>query len=843
MNIINPNLKKIGIALAIAPLLITLFIKAQAPDPIRHHRTLTALNKMERLNSEIEILTLKLRYRLQNNYDGLVFALKEIEQIQNELKFGDRAIFHRGNERVDRAIVGLEQVMSRKAELVDRFKSHNAVLKNSLYYFPQITEETISGARTNRKLHENLQSLMHNVLMVHMGSGDSGYAEVNIRSIENSPIPPALNENIHRLLQHANYILKYEKELDQLTLEITAEKTHELEHELRYAYEESFNHAFKIANNYYFFIVLTALVLFSYAAYSFFRLRENASNLDDAYAEIKNQKFAMDQHAIVSIANAQGEIIYANDKFCEISQYTRDELYGKNHRIVKSSVHHPSLYQNLWKTITSGKVWHSEICNKAKDGSLYWVDSTIVPFLDEKGVPIQYISIRTDITERKIAAETILHQANFDPLTQLPNRRLLRDRLEQEIKMANRNGLKMALLFIDLDHFKDVNDTLGHGMGDILLKEAARRLNNCVREADTVARMGGDEFTVILGELDDLSGIERIAQDILHNFSEPFQLESEVAYISASIGITLYPEDATEVDTLLKNADQAMYAAKRQGRNRFSYFTTSMQEAAQTRMRLAGDLRSALADMQLRVFYQPIVELATGSIHKAEALIHWQHPKRGLVTPDEFIPIAEDTGTIIEIGDWVFLEAARQAMHWRSMHDPQFQVSVNVSPVQLHSDSNIPATWLAHLKKLGLPGQCIVVEITEGLLLDASNIVTDQLLEFRDAGIEVSLDDFGTGYSSLSYLKKFDIDYIKIDQSFVHNLKPGSDDMALCEAIIVMAHKLGLKVIAEGLETAEQHDLLAAAGCDYGQGYVFSRAVSAENFEAMLKRSGTTSAS
>ena len=501
---------------------------------------------------------------------------------------------------------------------------------------------------------------------------------------------------------------------------------------------------------------------------------------------------------------------------------------------MKSNIHPPSFYQELWVTLLSGKVWHGEICNRAKDGALYWVDSTIVPFLDEKGKPTQFISIRTNVTERKMAAETILHQANFDPLTQLPNRRLLRDRLEQEIKMANRNGLQMALLFIDLDHFKDVNDTLGHGMGDILLKEAAQRLNSCVREADTVARMGGDEFTVILGELDDVSGIERIAQEILQKFTLPFQLENEVAYISASIGITLYPEDASEVDTLLKNADQAMYAAKHQGRNRFSYFTPSMQEAAQNRMRLAGDLRSALADKQLRLFYQPIVELATGSIHKAEALIHWQHPKRGLVTPDEFIPIAEDTGSIIDIGDWVFLEAARQVAQWRATHNPQFQISINVSPVQLHSASNIPVTWLAHLQTLGLPGQSVVVEITEGLLLDASSIVTDQLLEFRDAGIEVSLDDFGTGYSSLSYLKKFDIDYIKIDQSFVQNLMAGSNDMALCEAIIVMAHKLGLKVIAEGIETAEQHHLLAAAGCDYGQGYVFSRAMSPENFEAML---------
>ena len=830
------NLKQIGIALAIAPLLASLFIKAQAPDPIKHRGILTALNNLEGMNSETEMLILKLKYRLQNNYDGLVSASMESKQLQKNLKTGKYAIYHQGNEKIDRAIDALERATAINDGLVDRFKSYNSILKNSLHYFPKITEETLSLAPSNRKLHEHLQSLMHSIFLLHMGSDHSSEAENIILQIEATPYLPPLKENIALLLKHAKYIVKYEHEIGRIITEITTARTRELDRELQSAYQESYSHAFQVASYYYGCMVLLAFFLFSYAAYSFFRLRENADHLQNAYAEIKNQKFAMDQHAIVSIADAQGNIIYANDRFCEINHYTRDELYGQNHRILKSNVHPPSFYQDLWTTIADGKVWHGEICNRSKDGSLYWVDSTIVPFLDGNGIPIQYISIRTDVTERKMAAETILHQANFDPLTQLPNRRLMRDRLEQEIKMANRNGLKMALLFIDLDHFKDVNDTLGHGMGDILLKEAAQRLNGCVREADTVARMGGDEFTVILGELDDLSGIERIAQDILLKFTQPFHLENEVAYISASIGITLYPEDASEVDTLLKNADQAMYAAKHQGRNRFSYFTPSMQEAAQTRMRLAGDLRSALAGNELRVYFQPIVELTTGDIHKAEALIHWLHPKRGLITPDEFIPIAEDTGTILEIGDWVFLEAAQFAMHLRTAHDPQFQISVNMSPVQLHSDSNVPTTWLNHLKILGLPGKSIVVEITEGLLLDASTIVTDQLLEFRDGGIEVSLDDFGTGYSSLSYLKKFDIDYLKIDQSFVHNLRPGSDDMALCEAIIVMAHKLGLKVIAEGIETMEQHDLLINAGCDYGQGYVFSRAVSAENFEAMLKR-------
>ncbi|HLD10176.1 MAG TPA: EAL domain-containing protein, partial [Methylophilaceae bacterium] len=434
------------------------------------------------------------------------------------------------------------------------------------------------------------------------------------------------------------------------------------------------------------------------------------------------------------------------------------------------------------------------------------------------------------------AEQLIWHQANFDLLTELPNRQMFHDRLDQDIKKASRADRPLALMLLDLDQFKEVNDTLGHDMGDVMLKDVAQRLSSCVRESDTVARLGGDEFTILLGDLVDPGSVERVAQDVLRKLTEPFHLGNEVAYVSASIGITLYPEDATEIETLLKNADQAMYAAKKQGRNRYSYFTSSMQQAVQTRMQIANDLRGALAGDQFWVAYQPIVELATGSIHKAEALLRWQHPTQGLISPAVFIPVAEDTGLIVGIGDWVFREAAHQAKRWRVSLHPEFQISVNKSPVQFHNESQTPLAWYDHLQQLGLPGQSIAVEITEGLLLDAGTLVTKRLLEFRDAGIQVAIDDFGTGYSALSYLKKFDIDYLKIDQSFTRNLAPGSNDMALCEAIIVMAHKLGMQVIAEGVETEEQKNLLTAAGCDYAQGFLFSRPVPAEEFELLLSR-------
>ena len=446
-----------------------------------------------------------------------------------------------------------------------------------------------------------------------------------------------------------------------------------------------------------------------------------------------------------------------------------------------------------------------------------------------------FIGVARDITEKKKSEELIWLQANVDPLTGLANRRMFQDRMEQEIKKAHRTDLKVALMVLDLDRFKEVNDTLDHDMGDSLLKEAAQRLINCVREADTVARLGGDEFAIILGELHDANAVEIIALNIIQKLAEPFYLRDQAVYLSTSIGITFYPEDAASFDEILKNADQAMYAAKHQGRNRHSYFAPSMQIAVQSRMRLANDLRFAMSTPadSFRLLYQPIVTLATNTIHKAEALIRWIHPQRGLISPAEFIPIAEDTQMILGIGDWVFNDAARQVALWRLSHHAAFQISFNVSPVQIHNMANFHH-WFDHLQQLDLPGQSIVIEITEGLLLDANNDVTKQLMAFQKAAYEISLDDFGTGYSSLSYLKKFHIDNIKIDQSFVRNLAPNSDDMVLCEAMIAMAHKLGLKVIAEGVETIEQRDLLTAAGCDYGQGYLFSRPLPVDDFIILL---------
>ena len=453
------------------------------------------------------------------------------------------------------------------------------------------------------------------------------------------------------------------------------------------------------------------------------------------------------------------------------------------------------------------------------------------------------VGVITDITQRKQTEALIWTQANYDALTGLPNRRLLNDRLAELMKRTQRTHDSVAVMFIDLDRFKEVNDTLGHEAGDRLLVEAARRIVACLRESDTVARQGGDEFTVLLPGMAERAPIERIAEDIIQSLCQPFQLGNDVAYVSASIGITLCPADATTPADILKNADQAMYHAKEAGRNRFSYFSPSMQANALEHLQLGKDLRLALGAGQLSLHYQPIVNLASGRPDKAEALLRWTHPERGPIPPEVFIPVAEELGLIDTIGSWVFQHAAATARRWQQSLPPELrethpiQITINTSPRQFAKGKSLEVL-LESLEALELPGRCIAIEITERLLLDEQPAVTAQLARLRAAGIQLSIDDFGTGYSAMAYLTRMDIDTLKIDRSFIHKLVTHPGDLAITEAIIVMAHKLGLTVVGEGIETEAQRELLAAAGCNYGQGFLFSRPIPEDDFFDFLASQG-----
>jgi diguanylate cyclase (GGDEF)-like protein/PAS domain S-box-containing protein len=564
--------------------------------------------------------------------------------------------------------------------------------------------------------------------------------------------------------------------------------------------------------------------------------RKRPSAADDSPADALELADLLYQYSdeAMMVTDGRTRITAVNRAFTRLTGYTADDAIGRTPTLLRSGRQSQAFYREMWETLNATGSWQGQLINRRKNGDEYVERLTINAMRDQNGRARRYVALFSDISEKTRYDSVLWTQSNIDALTGLPNRQLLRQSVEQHLAATSDSGHKLALLSLDLDGFKEINDTLGHGIGDQVLVEAAKRLRACVRVSDVVARTGGDEFAIVLTELASFSAVETVGKKLVDALGEPFLAGAERIYLSASIGIATSPDDAESADALLATADQAMHAAKQSGRNRYQFFTRALHEQAVRRIKLIGDLREAIDKGQFELAFQPIVDLATGRIIKAEALLRWRHPQRGVISPADFIPVAESAGLIVLIGDWVFRQAAQWRLRWEGIAPQGFQISVNVSPAQFRLDEELPARWIAHCAALELPKSALVIEITEGLLLDAGKHSMDRLRAFRNAGMQIALDDFGTGYSGLSYLRSFDIDYIKIDQAFVREMHRRPADALLSEAIVAMAHKLGIKVVAEGIEEAAQRDLLARAGCDYGQGYLFSRPLAPQDFENLL---------
>ncbi|MET0857325.1 MAG: EAL domain-containing protein [Telluria sp.] len=536
----------------------------------------------------------------------------------------------------------------------------------------------------------------------------------------------------------------------------------------------------------------------------------------------------------VFVLDSDGKFMYANQSLCDMYRKRLDEIVGKT-CFDLGLPFAADIAQHLQQVFATKQIFRGELTYSSASAEGERYEYILAPATDASGKVVAIAGTARNITERKAAEETSWRRANFDILTGLPNRRLFCDRLEQDIRHSERTGVPIALMFVDLDRFKEVNDLLGHQAGDMLLLQSAQRISACVRRTDTVARLGGDEFTVILTEVNDVQHVEVQAQEIVEELARPFQILHDLVRISCSIGITLFPRDARSPDELLRNADQAMYASKAAGRNRFHFFSPAIGETEVARLRLLEDLREAISKRQLAVYYQPIVDLSGDGIIKAEALLRWQHPERGTVFPEEFIGLAEKTGLVKEIGDWVFDQAAQRSKEWSALLGTPFQIWINKSPVEFTATAH-DLNWLAQLETLGLARHCMSVEVTEDVLLNASAATAEKLSNLQKAGIDLAIGGFGTGYASMAYLKKFDVNYVKIDKSFVLSNTIDENSRTIAEAIIVMAHKLGLKVVGEGVETVEQRDWLRMAGCDYAQGYFFSQALPPDEFGQFLER-------
>ena len=537
----------------------------------------------------------------------------------------------------------------------------------------------------------------------------------------------------------------------------------------------------------------------------------------------------------IIITDKNGIIEYINPAFVHMTGYSLSEATGKKPSILKSGIHDNGFYQNLWDTILRGEVFRNVFTNKRKNGSQFYEEQTITPIKNDNGDITHFVSTGKDISERMETQEKLQFLAHHDVLTNLPNRALLRDRLEHAFNLAERNESLVAILFLDLDRFKHINDSLGHNVGDILLKKVSDRLKTAMRKTDTIARLGGDEFTVVLEDIKHVDGASSAAQKIINALQPPFTILGHEITVNASIGITIYPFDDSNIDNLLKNADTAMYRAKGDGGNAYRFFTADMMEHTIRRLELENKLRRALEREQFILHYQPRMDIVSGQIHGVEALIRWQDPDEGLVPPNEFIPLLEETGLIIPVGAWVLTNACAFSQALKRTGLAPLRIGINLSVRQFREDSLV--TMISQIMKHAqLDPKFLELEITESLLMENIDSVSASLEELHNMGIQISLDDFGTGYSSMSYLKKFPFTRIKIDRSFVRDITTDPDDAALVEAIIAMAHSMRLEVTAEGVETTEQLEFLSQRKCNEAQGYLISKPMPLNEIIDWLKK-------
>ena len=832
----HADLYRVAAAALAAGVLVVLFFLTEPVDLRRHNALLNYFSQLQNDEARLGEAVLQLNFSLTNNYDHATAIIGHMRETARELRVGEAAADLRRVADFQQQLSSLDQRLSAKMDALDTFKSRNAVLKNSLIYLPHARDELERGWPRGSAAHEYVDDLVEYVLLNRINGAllETSYLDITMAAVqkETANLSARARQPLNSLLRHVRLIDQFERDMPGLVRVLTS---HTENSGLAESYRQYYDQQQRRAVAFRFFLLLATLALLSYAVMAFIRLREQSSHL-----KLASSVFATASEGI-TITDIKGTILDVNDAFTAVTGYTRAEVIGKNPRLLQSGRHDAQFYAKMWQSIRETGKWQGEIWNRRKNGEIYPEWLTITAGTVQKSAQnavTHYVATFSDITQRKNNEAEIYQLAFFDPLTDLPNRRLLMDRLRHILSAREANAGNATLLFIDIDNFKTLNDIKGHDVGDLLLIEIARRLQASARKGDTVARLGGDEFVVMLEGLspepDHAAAQAKMAgEKILQSLNLPFHLNDFEYHSSCSIGISLFGKDVS-ADELLKQADTAMYEAKAAGRNALRFFDPAMQAALEARATLEADLRQALAEQQFTLHFQVQVDADNRPIG-AEVLLRWNHPQHGLVFPDSFISLAEETGLIQPIGHWVLETACAQLKTWEGHAESRDLVlAVNVSARQFGAAGFVQQIE-AILVSSGIVPSRLKLEITESMLLDNIEKDISTMRQLKALGVSFSIDDFGTGYSSLQYLKRLPLDQIKIDQSFVRELVSNSSDKAIVRTIIAMANSMDLDVIAEGVETEEQKQMLRNAGCVNFQGFLFSEPVPIGQFQMLLK--------
>ncbi len=851
--------RKLAAGLAAAVLLCTLaltwlFVHADAVSLAEHNAYRRELRNLAKNDTELDAAILSSRFGVTQNYDGVAARTALLARLS--VKLGDTPAFldETDRNRLERDLAAFRAQQTHKAELIERFKRMNAVLRNSLPAFPLLVDRALSDTRLDEALRDTLNRYALDVL----GHTNTSDAQTSLRLEQQRArlladaerLPHGLAGALRNILTHGDIIVSTKPPLEALTRDIITQPTAAMAQALTEHYSQAYQRASVKAGRYRQLLYVASLLLASYLAIAILRLARASGALALSNRTLASQVDALNrtQSELRLLANVftnaaegmvitdgAGRILAINPAFTRITGYRLEDVHGRTPSILSSGRQDAGFYAQMWSALSRSGKWQGEIWNRSRGGTIYpeWLSISAVH--DDDGSPTHYIGIFTDISERKSAEAHINHLAHHDALTGLPNRILLQDRLQQALIQDRRTGTHTAVLFMDLDRFKNINDTLGHESGDQLLMKVAERCRGALRESDTISRQGGDEFVIVLPGLLHAHDAGLAAEKILAALAPPFPLAQHTLTVTGSIGIALHPDDGDNASSLLRNADAAMYRAKANGRNGFAFYAKDMTADTLGTLLLENQLRGAVDRDELELHYQPKFATATGQLTGVEALVRWRHPEHGLLMPGQFITIAEESGLIVPIGAWVLQRACAQMRQWLDEGHAPTTIAVNLAATQLR-DENLVSLVRQTLERFSLPAACLELELTETLLMQDPEHATTVLEQLCASGVSFAIDDFGTGYSSLAYLRQFPVQTLKIDRSFVSDLRPDAAEDKIVPAIIAMAHGLGMRVVAEGVETTFQADYLRDRQCDNLQGYLLGRPVDAPQITALLRQ-------